>query len=99
MATQAELPTLTRGGNAWRPSYLLDINQETCIGCGRCFKVCGRNVMMLKGLTEDGELVEIEDDSEEFERKVMLVTDPGACIGCAACSRVCPKACQTHGPA
>ncbi|MGO9438902.1 MAG: ferredoxin III, nif-specific [Terracidiphilus sp.] len=99
MATQAELPTLTRGGSAWSPSYLLDINQETCIGCGRCFKVCGRNVMMLKGLTEDGELVEIDDESEEFERKVMLVTDPGACIGCAACSRVCPKACQTHGPA
>lgn len=99
MATQAELPTLTRGGNAWSPSYLLDINQETCIGCGRCFKVCGRNVMMLKGLTEDGEIVEIDDESEEFERKVMLVTDPGACIGCAACSRVCPKACQTHGPA
>jgi len=99
MATQVELPTLTRGGKAWSPSYLLDINQETCIGCGRCFKVCGRNVMMLKGLTEDGELVEIDDESEEFERKVMLVTDPGACIGCAACSRVCPKACQTHGPA
>ena len=54
--------------------------------------------MTLKGLTEDGEIVELDDD-EEFERKVMLVTDPGACIGCAACSRVCPKACQTHGPA
>jgi Nif-specific ferredoxin III len=98
MATQAEVPTLTRGGIAWAPSYLQDIDQETCIGCGRCYKVCGRNVMTLKGLTEDGEIVELDDD-EEFERKVMLVTDPGACIGCAACSRVCPKACQTHGPA
>jgi Nif-specific ferredoxin III len=98
MDTQAAAAPLTRDGSAWIPSYLLDISQETCIGCGRCFKVCGRAVMTLMGLTEDGELVGLDDD-EEFERKVMTVTDPGACIGCAACSRVCPKNCQTHGPA
>ena len=98
METQTETPSLTRDGSTWSPSYLLDISQETCIGCGRCFKVCGRSVMTLKGMTEDGELVGLDDD-DEFERKVMTVTDPGACIGCAACSRVCPKNCQTHGPA
>jgi Nif-specific ferredoxin III len=97
METQTEATAVTRDGSAWSPSYLLDISQETCIGCGRCFKVCGRAVMTLMGITEDGELVGLEDD-EEFERKVMAVTDPGACIGCAACSRVCPKNCQTHGP-
>lgn len=98
MDTQAAASALTRDGSAWSPSYLLDISYETCIGCGRCFKVCGRAVMTLMGMTEDGELVGLDDD-EEFERKVMTVTDPGACIGCAACSRVCPKNCQTHGPA
>jgi Nif-specific ferredoxin III len=98
MESQTATPPLTRDGSPWRPSYLLDISQETCIGCGRCFKVCGRSVMTLKGMTEDGELVGLDDD-EEFERKVMTVTDPGACIGCGACSRVCPKNCQTHGPA
>ncbi len=98
MGTQVTTLALTRDGSAWSPSYLLDISQEVCIGCGRCFKVCGRSVMTLKGLTEDGVLVALDDD-EEFERKVMTVTDPGACIGCAACSRVCPKSCQTHGPA
>jgi Nif-specific ferredoxin III len=97
METQEATLALTRDGSAWNPSYLLGISQETCIGCGRCFKVCGRAVMTLKGLTEDGDLVEL-DDEDEFERKVMTVSDPGACIGCAACSRVCPKNCQTHGP-
>jgi Nif-specific ferredoxin III len=76
---------------------LLEINPEVCIGCGHCFKVCGNAVMALKGVTEDGDLVDLDDD-EEVLRKVMTVADPGACIGCAACSRVCPKNCQTHGP-
>jgi Nif-specific ferredoxin III len=93
----------TRDGRGWEPEYLLAINGETCIGCGRCFKVCGRRVMTLKGLTDDGELVELEgggeDDDDEFERKVMTLNDPGACIGCGACSRVCPRNCQTHGAA
>lgn len=96
-ATQTEVGAFTRDGRAWKPSYLLAIDPETCIGCGRCFKVCGRDVMTLQGLTEDGELVGLDDD-EEILRKVMTVTDPGACIGCCACSRVCGKNCQTHGP-
>lgn len=96
METQMEAVALTRGGSKWSPSYLLDIAQDVCIGCGRCFKVCGRAVMTLKGITEDGDLVGLDDD-EEFERKVMTVTDPDYCIGCAACARVCPKNCQTHG--
>ena len=98
MATQPATTALTRDGRAWSPSYLLDISPETCIGCGRCFKVCGRSVMTLMGITEDGNLIGIDED-EEYERKVMTVSEPGACIGCAACSRVCPKECQTHGPA
>lgn len=96
METRTEAVALTRGGSAWIPSYLLGIAQDVCIGCGRCFKVCGRAVMTLKGITEDGDLVGLDDD-EEFERKVMTVTDPDSCIGCAACARVCPKNCQTHG--
>jgi Nif-specific ferredoxin III len=96
-ATQMDVQGFTRDGRRWKPSYLLTIDPETCIGCGRCFKVCGREVMTLQGMTDDGELVGLDDD-EEILRKVMSVTDPGACIGCAACSRVCGKSCQTHGP-
>jgi Nif-specific ferredoxin III len=89
---------VSRNGSVWEPSYLLGIDQDTCIGCGRCYKVCGQSVVSLQGLTEDGEILSLDED-EEIERKIMTVTNPGACIGCAACSRVCPKNCQTHGAA
>ena len=88
----------TRDGREWTPSYLVSINGELCIGCGRCFKVCGQGVMTLKGINEDGELVSLDDeDDDEIERKVMAVNDGGACNGCNACARDCPTAnCQTH---
>ena len=88
----------TRDGRDWQPAYLLAIDEKKCIGCGRCFKVCGRDVMTLKGLSEDGELVALDDDEdEEIEKKIMVMNDDGACIGCGACARVCPTNCQTHG--
>jgi len=92
--------TLTRGGRAWTPEYLLAINPELCIGCGRCFKVCGRGVMGLHGLNEDGVLVDDdEDDEDDIVKRVMALDDADACIGCGACARVCPTNCQTHGQA
>jgi Nif-specific ferredoxin III len=87
----------TRGGRDWRPDYLVAINPDLCIGCGRCFKVCGRDVMTLKGINEDGDVVELDDDDDdEIEKKVMAMNDADACIGCGACARVCPTSCQTH---
>jgi Nif-specific ferredoxin III len=96
------MDSVTRGGQFWQPEYLTIIDGKVCIGCGRCFKVCGRNVMKLKGLTDENELIDLEkdddddDDDDEIERKVMALVDPGACIGCGACARVCPSNCQTH---
>jgi Nif-specific ferredoxin III len=88
----------TRDGRTWQPDFLISIDPTKCIGCGRCFKVCGRNVMTLKGVNDEGELVDLEDDEDdEVEKKIMVMNDEGACIGCGACARVCPTNCQTHG--
>ena len=87
----------TRDGRDWKPDYLLKINDTSCIGCGRCYKVCSRQVMALKGITHRGYVVDLDDD--DAARKIMVVVDEGDCIGCGACSRVCPVDCQIHGPA
>ena len=91
----ATLTGLTFGGNAWTPQFVQEINQDKCIGCGRCFKACGRNVLQLRAMNEDGEFVDDEEE-DEVERKVMSIIHPEYCIGCEACSRVCPKKCYTH---
>ena len=44
---------VTFGGTEWTPAYVTDINQKTCIGCGRCFKVCPRDVFDLVEKAED----------------------------------------------
>lgn len=92
----------TRDGSPWTPAYLTAIDGDTCIGCGRCFKVCSREVMHLYGLDDEGRNIGIvtEDDDDDFDgelnRKIMVLDNAGACIGCGACARVCPKNCQTH---
>jgi Nif-specific ferredoxin III len=53
-------------------------------------------VLQLRGLDEDGEFT---DDEDEYERKVMTIADRGNCIGCGACASVCAKHCYTHTPA
>ena len=86
---------LTFGGKTWTPEFAQEIDKDKCIGCGRCYKACGYNVLTLKALDEDGEFVDDEDD-DEIERKVMVVANKDNCIGCKACSRICPKNCYTH---
>ena len=87
-------------GVTWTPAFVSSIDQEKCIGCGRCYKVCSRQVLELRGLNEDGEFVSLDpDEDEEYERKVMTVAHQEDCIGCRACSLICPKKCATHVPA
>jgi Nif-specific ferredoxin III len=78
----------TRGGTAWVPTYVIALDQGRCIGCGRCYKTCPRDVF---------ELVEREqEDDDEDTAKVMSIADELDCIGCAACGNACPKGCLTH---
>lgn len=83
---------LTRGGKEWTPAFVTAVNEETCIGCGRCFKVCPRNVFDLEEREPD------DDDDSDDVRSVMVIADASDCIGCGSCARVCPKNCHTHEP-
>jgi len=38
---------LTKGGTEWTPHFATELDQSKCIGCGRCYKVCPRNVLDL----------------------------------------------------
>ncbi|MBF0306253.1 MAG: hypothetical protein HQL41_11455 [Alphaproteobacteria bacterium] len=44
-------------------------------------------------------ILDMEEDEDEIERKVMMVAKGDDCIGCGACSRVCAKNCQSHAAA
>jgi Nif-specific ferredoxin III len=94
---------ITRGGAAWTPAFVMDLNQARCIGCGRCYKVCPRDVFELID-RDDLDLDELElndagdDDFDEAPGMVMSLKDMLDCIGCQACSRVCPKKCLSHEP-
>jgi Nif-specific ferredoxin III len=87
-------------GRSWTPKFVHAINEDKCIGCGRCFRVCGRDVLQLKGVNEDGEYVEValddDDDDGEYEKKVMTIANQMNCVGCEACAKICPKKCYDH---
>jgi Nif-specific ferredoxin III len=88
-------------GELWTPQFVGSINEEKCIGCGRCFKVCGRDVLQLAGVNEEGEYVALDadEDDDEYEKKVMTIANRENCVGCEACAKICPKKCYTHAPA
>lgn len=98
---------ITRGGSEWIPAFITDLDQGNCIGCGRCFKVCPRDVFELVD-REDPDLDLDADDDDDYDdddgfsddtSMVMSLKNLLDCIGCQACSRVCPKNCLSHEPA
>jgi Nif-specific ferredoxin III len=90
-------------GESWTPTFVQSINEQKCIGCGRCFRVCPRGVLELVGLNDEGERIAVDPDDddadEEYEKKVMTIARQELCIGCTACSKICPKKCYTHAAA
>jgi Nif-specific ferredoxin III len=91
-------------GATWTPTFVASLDEEKCIGCGRCFKVCPRGVLELVGVGEDGEHIPLEtsdedDEDGEYEKKIMTIAHQELCIGCTACAKICPKKCYTHAAA
>lgn len=90
---------ITRGGIEWIPSFITVLNQADCIGCGRCYKVCPRDVFdLVEREMDDDSDDEYDDDFSDDASMVMSLKAAMDCIGCEACSRICPKKCMTHAP-
>jgi Nif-specific ferredoxin III len=93
---------ITRGGATWTPAFVTALNQGKCIGCGRCFKVCPRDVFTLvdrEDLDLDDDRDDEDDEFSDDTSMVMSLKNQLDCIGCEACARVCPKKCLSHEPA
>ena len=99
MGAEPIITGITRGGTPWVPQFVTALDESKCIGCGRCFKVCGRDVLQLMGVDDEGELIAVDaddDDDDEYEKKVMTVANELNCVGCEACAKICPKKCYSH---
>ena len=82
----------TRGGRTWIPKFVESIDVEKCIGCGRCFKVCSRDVIELIDKPFEGE----DEYGDDMGNKVMSLEHLENRIGCEACSSMCAKKCHLH---
>lgn len=76
----AYITGLTKDRKEWTPQFIKAIDDELCIGCGRCYKVCAMDVLAFE-----------EVDEDESAKMFMKVDNPGNCIGCQACGRTCSK--------
>jgi len=92
---EAVITGRTRGGAEWVPQFVTAVDAQRCIGCGRCYKVCPRDVFEL---VERSGMVDEDDDlyDEDDEIMIMAIADGLDCIGCKACAAVCPKQCHPH---
>ena len=59
-----------------RPSFMIQITEKYCKGCGFCVKYCPKDVITM----DDG------------RHQIAKVKDAGACIGCLSCATICPEA-------
>ena len=53
---------LTAGGDSWIPKFVTAVDAHSCIGCGRCYKVCSREVF---NLVDKADLVDEDEDEED----------------------------------
>ena len=100
----SEITGVTRGGEPYVPKFLTKLEQANCIGCGRCYKVCSRDVLKLVERGESNSDLDDDDDDDDDDdldddvTMVMALANASDCIGCEACSRVCPKNCMLNEP-
>lgn len=61
-------------------NFLAEINDEACIGCGKCAKSCPINAVTMTAAAKP-----------ESTRKQDAGVDTALCLGCGVCALACPK--------
>ncbi len=87
----SQYSAMTMGGTPWTPEFVTLLDPESCIACGRCYKVCPRDVLTFVDSDDD-------DDEDASAAAKMIIKDTDDCIGCGACGRMCPKNSFTFAP-
>ncbi|RLD61871.1 MAG: 4Fe-4S ferredoxin, partial [Bacteroidetes bacterium] len=59
-------------------TYIAEVDEEKCNGCGKCAKACPVNVIEMHA-----------EDSFEIKRKKTPLVDKDICLGCGVCSLNC----------
>lgn len=67
-------------GNLVTSNYVARIDDDTCIGCGKCAKVCPVDAIHLHPA---------QPSQQAPKRKKSAVVDAQMCIGCGVCHRQC----------
>jgi Na+-translocating ferredoxin:NAD+ oxidoreductase RNF subunit RnfB len=61
-------------------NYLAEINDETCIGCGKCAKACPIDAITMSAAGQ-----------QEMKRKQDAAVNTAICLGCGVCALACPN--------
>ena len=67
-------------------NYIVVVNEQMCVGCGKCVKVCPRDVLQL---IPKSARVAITCSTKDKLKAVMDVCKVG-CIHCGKCVKTCP---------
>ncbi len=76
----------TYGGNPWIPQYVKSVDEDKCLGCGRCVKVCAQQCLSLESYVD-------EDDTERY---IAAISNRDNCIGCQSCGKTCVRGCYEY---